>query len=91
MLSSDFSPRNRDLLQDDLKSLHQWSETWNLNFHGKKCVALKFFTTTTAKENSIQRVLPKPPNNKVRLYTKRFRYSGERRFEMVPAHHHHLW
>ncbi|CAB3983986.1 ATP-dependent DNA helicase PIF1-like [Paramuricea clavata] len=30
-------PRDRDLLQDDLNSLHQWSKTWDLNFNAKKC------------------------------------------------------
>ena len=35
-------PRDRDLLQDDLDSLHQWSVTWDLNFNAKKCATLKF-------------------------------------------------
>ena len=35
-------PGDRDLLQDDLDSLHQWSVTWDLNFNAKKCATLKF-------------------------------------------------
>ena len=35
-------PRDRDLLQDDLNSLHQWSQTWDLNFNAKKCATLRF-------------------------------------------------
>ena len=41
-------PRDRDLLQDDLNSLHQWSKTWDLNFNAKKCVALRFSRKKTS-------------------------------------------
>ena len=34
-------PRDRDL-QDDLNSLHQWSQTWDLHFNTKKCATLRF-------------------------------------------------
>ena len=44
-------PRDSDLLQDDLNSLHQWSKTWDLNFNAKKCVALRF----SRKKTSIPR------------------------------------
>ena len=34
--------QDRELLQEDLNSLHQWSLTWDLNFNAKKCVILRF-------------------------------------------------
>jgi hypothetical protein len=46
-------PRDRDLLQNDLNSLHQWSVTWDLNFNAKKCATLKFSRKKT----------PVPPQN----------------------------
>ena len=36
------TPQNRELFQEDLNSLHQWSLTWDLNFNAKKCVTLRF-------------------------------------------------
>jgi hypothetical protein len=41
-------PRDRNLLQSDLDSLHHWSSTWDLNFNTKKCVALRFSRRKTS-------------------------------------------
>jgi hypothetical protein len=41
-------PRDRNLLQSDLDSLHHWSSTWDLNFNTKKCAALRFSRRKTS-------------------------------------------
>ena len=41
-------PRDRNLLQSDLDSLHHWSSTWDLNFNIKKCAALRFSRRKTS-------------------------------------------
>jgi hypothetical protein len=41
-------PRDRNLLQSDLDSLHHWSSTWGLNFNTKKCVTLRFLRRKTS-------------------------------------------
>ena len=41
-------PRDRNLLQSDLDSLHDWSSTWDLNFNTKKCAALRFSRRKTS-------------------------------------------
>ena len=41
-------PRDRNLLQSDLDSLHQWSSKCDLNFNTKKCVALRFSRRKTS-------------------------------------------
>ena len=66
-------PRDRDLIQDDLNSLHQWSQTWDLNFNAKKCATHIF---TKENPNSTPRLLLKPATCKVFLHTWRFGYTG---------------
>ena len=41
-------PRDSNLLQLDLDSLHDWSTMWNLKFQGKKCVHVRFSTSSHA-------------------------------------------
>ena len=46
-------PRDRNLLQSDLDSLHHWSSTRNLNFDTKKCVALRFSRRKTSARTKV--------------------------------------
>ena len=71
-------------LQDDLNSLHQWSQTWDLNFNAKKCATLRFSRKKT----------PIPPqdyslNQQLKSSSTQgdFGYTGEGQFKMVPSHH----
>ena len=43
-------PQDRNLLQTDLDSLHQWSLTWDLSFHASKCAAMRFSRKTSSEQ-----------------------------------------
>ena len=45
------SPRDCDLLQEDLNGLLNWEKKWKMVFHPEKCLVL----STTLKKNSIRR------------------------------------
>ena len=43
-------PQDRNLLQTDLDSLHQWSLTWDLSFNASKCAAMRFSRKTSSEQ-----------------------------------------
>ena len=43
-------PQDRNLLQTDLDSLHQWSLTWDLSFNASKCAAMRFSRKTRSEQ-----------------------------------------
>ena len=86
MLSTDLinNPGDRDLFQDDLNPLHQWSQTWDLNFNAKKCATLRFSRKKTPippQDNSLSQQLIKSSSAQGDLGT------SEGQFKMVPSHH----
>ncbi|KAL8625775.1 hypothetical protein ACOMHN_012367 [Nucella lapillus] len=56
----------RELLQEDLDSLHQWSVAWLLNFHPEKCCVLKLGHSETDQTYYMK---DKNPNNDKHVLT----------------------
>ena len=48
-MSSYFNPYDSDILNSDLRSVHTWSDTWDMSFNLKKCKPLRI----TMKKNPV--------------------------------------